>query len=155
MLISFIRKALRIKMSLYITYCKKKGLTLGKDVRIMKGTSFGSEPYLVNIGDEVTISFEVAFITHDGATWVFRDRDRSISKLAPISIGKRSFIGARAIILPGVVVGERSIIAAGAVVNKNVPSGEIWGGVPAKKLMELNDYYCKCKGDDFVKRSID
>ncbi len=133
-------------MTLYIKACQRKGLHIGEGCRVMKGTSFGSEPHLVSIGDEVLISFYVSFVTHDGATWVFRDKDSTVTKFAPISVGKRAFIGARAIILPGVTIGERSVIAAGSIVNKNVPAGEVWGGVPAKKIMTTEDYYKKLKG---------
>ena len=51
-------------------------------------------------------------------------------------IGEGAFIGANAVILPGVKVGEFSIIGAGAVVTHNVPAYEIWAGVPAVKIGE-------------------
>ena len=37
-------------------------------------------------------------------------------------------------ILPGVTIGEGAVVAGGAVVTKDIPSFEIWGGVPAKKI---------------------
>lgn len=55
----------------------------------------------------------------------------------PPIIEDRVWIGAGAIILRGVTVGSRSIIAAGAIVTKDVPSGEIWGGIPARKMRAL------------------
>lgn len=54
------------------------------------------------------------------------------------------FIGLRSIILPNVTIGSNSIIAAGSVVSKSVPSGEVWGGVPAKFIMKTEDYAKKC-----------
>jgi acetyltransferase-like isoleucine patch superfamily enzyme len=56
---------------------------------------------------------------------------------SPIHIGRGAFIGGHSIILKGVTIGEYAVIAAGSVVTKNVASGEIWGGVPAKKLKEI------------------
>lgn len=53
---------------------------------------------------------------------------------APVDIGPYSWIGARAVILPGVTIGGEAIIAAGAVVTHDVPPGETWGGVPARHL---------------------
>ena len=47
------------------------------------------------------------------------------------------FIGANCTILKNVRIGEGSIIAAGSIVTKEVPSGEIWGGVPARYLKKL------------------
>lgn len=49
-----------------------------------------------------------------------------------VKVGAR--IGAAATILPGVTIGEKSLIGAGSVVTHNVPDGEIWAGVPARKL---------------------
>ena len=48
------------------------------------------------------------------------------------------WLGAGAIILPGVTVGENSIVAAGAVVTKDVPSNTIVGGVPARFIKKID-----------------
>lgn len=48
---------------------------------------------------------------------------------------KWSFIGANAIVLPGVNIGDNAIIAAGAVVTSDIPPNEVWGGNPAKKFV--------------------
>lgn len=54
---------------------------------------------------------------------------------SPVEIGDRVWIGARAIVLKGVHVGNDAVIAAGAVVTRDVPSGAVVGGVPAKQLL--------------------
>lgn len=46
---------------------------MGKNVSIVGEANFGSEPYLVTIGDDTTISFDCAFVTHDAATRVIRN----------------------------------------------------------------------------------
>ena len=51
-------------------------------------------------------------------------------------IGKRCFIGANAIIMPGIAIGDESIVGSGAIVPKNVPSNTIVGGNPAKIIRE-------------------
>ena len=51
-----------------------------------------------------------------------------------IKIGKGVWIGANAVILPGVTIGNEAVIGAGAVVTKNVPNGCLVGGSPAKIL---------------------
>lgn len=53
---------------------------------------------------------------------------------APISIGRDVWLGCHVVVLPGVAIGDSAVVAAGAVVTKTIPSGEIWGGVPAKKI---------------------
>jgi len=55
----------------------------------------------------------------------------------PITIGSKVWVGGGAIILPGVTVGDRSIIAAGAVVTKDVPSGVIVAGNPARVVRNV------------------
>jgi putative colanic acid biosynthesis acetyltransferase WcaF len=51
---------------------------------------------------------------------------------APITVGPRSFIGARAFVLPGVVIGEHAVVAACSVVTKEVPAGAVVRGNPAR-----------------------
>ena len=54
----------------------------------------------------------------------------------PTKIGNNVFIGIGAKIMPGVVIGDRAVIGANAVVTTSVPGGEIWAGVPAKKIKD-------------------
>lgn len=64
------------------------------------------------------------------------------SAVAPDAVVSRSFVHlkknaiifANAVILPGVTIGEGAVVAAGAVVGRDVPDGEVWGGVPARCL---------------------
>lgn len=55
----------------------------------------------------------------------------------PIHLRKKAWIGAGALILPGVTVGENAIIAAGAVVTKDVPDNAVVGGIPAKPIRKI------------------
>lgn len=54
----------------------------------------------------------------------------------PITIGKNTFIGARAMILPGVSIGNQAIVGAMSVLSKDVPDHQIVAGNPAKKIRE-------------------
>jgi putative colanic acid biosynthesis acetyltransferase WcaF len=54
----------------------------------------------------------------------------------PITIGKNAFIGARAMILPGVSIGDQAIVGAMSVVTKNIPSDQVVAGNPARKIRE-------------------
>lgn len=53
---------------------------------------------------------------------------------APISIGKKVWIGARCMVLKGVTIGDGAVIAAGAVVTRDIPAGALAGGVPARVI---------------------
>jgi acetyltransferase-like isoleucine patch superfamily enzyme len=55
-------------------------------------------------------------------------------RFAPVKIGDDVWIGARAVILPGVTIGSRCVVAAGAVVKSDVPDGTIVAGVPARPV---------------------
>lgn len=55
---------------------------------------------------------------------------------APVTIGDRAWISARAIVLPGVTIGEGAVVAAGAVVVKDVPAWTLVGGSPARVIRE-------------------
>ena len=52
----------------------------------------------------------------------------------PIKIGRDVWIGCRVTILPGVTIGDHAVVGAGAVVNRDVPAGEKWAGIPARKI---------------------
>jgi acetyltransferase-like isoleucine patch superfamily enzyme len=51
-----------------------------------------------------------------------------------VEVGRNVWVGANCVLLPGTRIGDNSLIAAGSVVNTEVPSGEIWGGTPARRL---------------------
>ncbi len=128
------------------------GLRLGKNVSFGGTCNFGSEPYLIEIGDNTTVSFDVAFVTHDAATRVIRNLPNGNKETviyAPIKIGKNCFIGCRSVILPGVTIGDNSIIGAGSVVNRDIPSNTVAAGVPCKTICTLEAYINK-HGDDFL-----
>ncbi len=76
-----------------------------------------------------------------GGRYHLEDRGRSIAAQGsysegPVTIGARSWIGARAVVLDGVRVGEGAVVAAGAVVTDDVAPFAIVGGVPARLIRE-------------------
>lgn len=83
----------------------------------------------VDIGDNVIIASHVAITsqTHTFGAELYK----CASVDMPVCIGKNVWIGAGAIILPGVTIGDNSVIGAGSVVTKDIPCGVIAYGVPA------------------------
>ena len=123
----------------------RRGLRLGEDVRFIGRPDLGSEPYLIEIGNHVTVSSRVTFITHDGATWVFRHRPeyRGLQRFGRIIIKDNCFIGAGAILLPGVSIGPNAVVAAGAVVTRSVSANTVVAGVPAHYICSYQEYVAR------------
>jgi acetyltransferase-like isoleucine patch superfamily enzyme len=86
----------------------------------------------VTIGDDVALANEAYLMDSDSHGIEGRP-----VKEAPVRIGNGSWVGARAIVLPGVTIGERCVIAAGSVVSKDVPDRTLVAGNPARVLREL------------------
>ncbi len=126
---------------------RRRGLQMADDCRLMDMPSFGSEPFLISIGKHVTISGRVSFITHDGATHVFRHLPgfEGVIRYGRITIHENCFIGLGATILPGVTIGPNTVVAAGALVTKDAPPNTIVGGNPAQVITEIDRYAQKVK----------
>ncbi len=93
----------------------------------------------IYIGDNVMIAPNVVLAT--GTHPVCPElRAKSYQYNLPIHIGNRVWIGAGAIILPGVTIGDDSVIGAGSVVTKDVPSGVVAVGNPCRVLRKINEY---------------
>jgi acetyltransferase-like isoleucine patch superfamily enzyme len=114
------------------------GVTVGEDCRLIS-CNFGSEPYLVTIGDHVSAT-SVSFVTHDGSVWVFRDEWPDADVMGPIVVGSNVFIGADAMIMPGVTIGDNVVIGARSLVTTDIPPDCVAAGSPAKPLRPLSEY---------------
>ncbi len=92
----------------------------------------------VTLGDRVAVGMQTLFLTvgHLIGDAAFRS---GATRCAPIVVGSGAWIGARVTVLPGVTIGSGAVIAAGAVVSRDIPSGVVAGGVPARVLRVLAD----------------
>jgi acetyltransferase-like isoleucine patch superfamily enzyme len=121
------------------------GCRVGEDCRILSKI-VTSEPWLVSVGDRVPVSSGVRLVTHDGSGWLYRDERGRRYRYAPVSIGSDVFIGAGAIILPGVSIGDHCVVGAGSVVTKSVPDGSVVAGNPARVLGSFDDFMVRVGG---------
>ncbi len=107
------------------------GATLGRGVFIGSGVMLDQlhGPSLT-IDDEATLVQGCSILCHDASS----NRRLKATYVAPVHIGRRAFIGANAVVLPGVTVGDDAVVAAGAVVTHDVAAGTVVGGCPARQI---------------------
>ena len=104
-----------------------QGLQLGEKTHISQSIYIdGLHPWLITIGDYVTLGPYVAIITHDASLRAHTGQTR----LAPVTVGDRTYVGVGAILLPGTTIGEDSVVGAGAVVHGDIPPSSLVMGNP-------------------------
>ena len=105
-------------------------VVVGNDVTVKSGVQLWDG---VTLEDNVFVGPNVTF-TND----LFPRSKNSDWKLSKTVVKKGASIGANATILCGITIGENAMIGAGSVVTKDVPSGEIWIGNPARFFKQIN-----------------
>lgn len=106
------------------------GLKIGKNS--YPGLSIISHPYhFVTVGDDVMFGMHASITPHtyeSGGKLTIKE----------IRIGNNVTIGTNAVVFPGVIIEDNAIVAAGAVVTKNthIGNGEVWAGIPARKIRD-------------------
>lgn len=131
-----------------VKFLRKQGVKIGDNCEIHQHVDFGSEPYLITLGNNVRITNGVRFFTHEGGVHVIRnmyDECKNIDEFAPIVIGNNVHIGVNVLIMPGVHIGNNCIVGAGAVVTHDITDGAVAVGVPARRIGNVDDFYEKHK----------
>ena len=123
-------------------YAQKMGVTFTGEgnVTIFGKIAYGSEPWIISIGDNVYLTNNITFLTHDGGTLLFRDEIPDLEITKPIVIKNNVYIGFNVTILPGVTIGNNVVIGANSVVTKNVPDNCVYAGNPAKFIKNIEEY---------------
>jgi acetyltransferase-like isoleucine patch superfamily enzyme len=125
-----------------VRYFRSQGVEIGEGVEIFGANlfTFGSEPYLVYIGNQVTISHNVDFITHDGGLRIARAKYPSAYLYGRIQVADHCFLGAHCVLLPGARVGVGSVIGTGSIVTGEIPPDVVAIGAPAKPVKSVDEY---------------
>lgn len=128
-----------------VEYLRLLGVRIGEGCSIYTDPhNFGTEPWLIEIGNNVTLGQGVLLITHDGTSRLFRDRLPGMSpfgnRFGTIVIRDNCFIGDNAILLPGIEIGPDSAVGAGSVVTRTVPPRTVVAGNPARPIKGLDEY---------------
>ena len=125
-----------------IEVAKSKGMKVGKNFFVQGIPNFGSEPFLIEIGDNVTIAENVGFINHGGDARVTKriERYKNGRNFGRIRIGSNSFVGKGSVIMPGVSIGSNCIIGSLSIVSSSVPDNTVYAGNPAKFICTIDEY---------------
>lgn len=130
----------------YCAYLKKCGVQIGENVRFYAPSHTMVDiscPWLLTIGNGVSITHGVIILTHDYSWSVLKRLDEGgeiLGAQSPVKIGNNVFIGMNAIITRGVTIGDNVVIGAGSVVTGNCESNSVYAGNPARKLMTIEQY---------------
>lgn len=154
---AIVRRIMKIPLKFYmyispVECARYMGAKIGVNCRILR-TSIITEPYLVTIGNHVTLT-GVKLITHDGGVWVFRDKHPDIDVFGTIKIGNNVFVGTGTIILPNVIIGDNCVVGAGSIVTKDIPPNSVAVGAPAQVIKSIDEYYDSIKDKSVFIRSL-
>ena len=137
----------------FIDYLRKKGIRIGQDCTIYSPAKTFIDvqyPWMITIGDHVRITEGVKILTHDYAWSVLKGLNSNsggaiFGASGKVSIGNNVFIGMNTIITRNVVIGNNVVIGAGSVVTGNCEDNGVYAGNPARKIMDIEEYFCKRK----------
>jgi acetyltransferase-like isoleucine patch superfamily enzyme len=122
-----------VKLRMPVVIYHPEALALGDDVDIGEFTHIRASGG-ITIGNRVLIAAHVVITSREHPLELPRF---GVTTDASVRIDDDVWIGAGAIVLPGVTIGRGAIVAAGAVVTRDVPPMTVVGGVPAKMIREV------------------
>lgn len=143
----FLNRVIRLFYCLRYSVSIGKGTVIGMHCQFDRSTKIGRFSYIghhsnirgnVHINDYFLCADYVVFAGKDHS-WGEIGKPTILTSEPEIpmtTVGIDVWIGRNSTIMRGVSIGDGSIVAAGSVLTKTVPSGEIWGGVPARKIKD-------------------
>ncbi len=128
-------KEVFIEQGFYCDYGDK--ITLGDRVYLNVNCTL-LDGGLINIGDDCLIGPQVQILTINHALSP-RERLHKENIAQDVTIANNVWLGAGAILLPGITIGSGAVIGAGSVVTKDVPESCLYAGNPAKRVRQLDE----------------
>ena len=119
----------------HVVFSCPQNIECGTNVTINPQCYFAAKGGII-IGDHVTLSAGAKILSSSLKVENGIIQKRHVHK--PVRLEERVWVGAGAMICPGVSIGANSIIAAGAVVTKDIPPNTIAAGIPAKPIRTLS-----------------
>lgn len=155
-LIKRIIKGYKYSSDTYIKYLRSIGVKIGEDCTIYVPSKTWIDeqyPFLITIGNHVRIADGVKILTHDYAWSVLKSKYEDfnyntggiLGASGAVNIGNNVFIGMNSVINRNVRIGNNVIIGVGSVVTKNCEDNGVYVGNPARRIMEISEYYKKRK----------
>ena len=138
------RKLIRLTSS-PVRFAELVGVNYGRDLHIYGTIHWGSEPWMITLGNNVHLTDGVSFLTHDAGILIFKQDYPDLELTKPITVGNNVYIGANTMILGGVNIGNKVIIGCGSVVTKDIPDNSVAVGSPARVIKSADDYLEKAK----------
>lgn len=135
----------------YVKYLRKRGMNIGDNLFIAKIRRTYIDmikPENIEIGNNVWINRDFTLLTHDNIGQMlknvyddYNNKDAYHHTYGKVRIGNNVTFGMKVTLLKGADIGDNVFVAYGSVVTGKIPSNCIAGGVPAKKICDLDDYY--------------
>lgn len=120
-----------------IEQLQERGLKLGANNIIHSPDCFDSlYPWLIEVGDNCMFSTEVKVLAHDSSTCFVTD----YAKVGRVRIGSNVYLGFRTTVLCNVTIGDNVIVGANSLVNKDLASGGVYAGNPARYICSIEEY---------------
>ncbi len=120
-----------------MSYCYAHGFRAGKNFQYNSGYPIdGNWPWLISIGDDVTLATGVKLLAHDAST----AKTGVNTKVGIVKIENNVFIGCNSIVLPNVRIGNNVVVGAGSVVTHDIPDNSVFAGNPAKYICSFEEY---------------
>lgn len=128
----------------YVNYLRSNGMVIGNNTVIYSPNNCvidQTRPWMIEIGDNVSITTGVTILTH-GYDWsVFKGIYGDVlGSAGRVKIGNNVFIGMNSTILKGVTIGNNVVIGANSLINKNVPDNSVVVGNPQRIVCDIDSY---------------